>query len=183
MIGTVISYLALAAAAVGADPSEEICAAAGAACEPPAAVSQPGTLGDAPLDGGGYATPAQVMCAALDLARSRSGRADGGGAVVWTCDHVVLDAWYRVSRTADGERPSGGFAPPGARLPRSPNAACRAPSEEARTPASSGLGLQPLAIFAVPELMMPPARSAAHDLEREIPTRTADPPDRPPRRG
>jgi hypothetical protein len=178
MIGAVISYLALAAGAAGGDPADEICAAALAACEPQAAIAR---VADAPA--ADYATPAKVVCAALDLARGRGGRADGGQAAAWACDQVVLDMWYRMSRTPDSERYSGGLLPSGAPRPRGPSAACGAPPEKTRAPVTSGVGLQPLAIFAVPALAPSSGRSLSIELDAEMATRADDPPERPPRRG
>jgi hypothetical protein len=178
MIGVVLSYLTLALTASVADPADEICAMAARACEPilAAAPGEPAAPDDA------YATPAKVVCAGLDVAR-RTGRIEGA-AGAWACDRqVVIDLWYRMSRTPDSERPLGALrASRESPLSRGARAACNAP-EGPRAPVVSAPAMQPLAIFAVPMLAPPPGGVPVLEDGSTLFTRASDPPERPPRRG
>jgi hypothetical protein len=119
---------------------------------------------DGPRD---YATPAEIDCEApaLDLAQ-----------VTTECELTSLDFWYRVSRTPD--RDAGSLA--AARHPRGSRVApaCGAPPDRGHVTAPQ---LQPLALFAVPTLMLTEAPADRRAETRRLPARVLAPPDRPPR--
>jgi hypothetical protein len=92
---------------------------------------------------------------------------------------LILNLWYRVSRSPDSEAPTGSLAP----APRRTRAvhlvsAGGAPDAGGHLSAPD---LQPLALVALPGLVAGTGRDM-HDVStRAIPARALAPPDRPPR--
>jgi len=120
-----------------------------------------------------YATPAVVDC-----------RLPAVPAVMQTlvgeCDGTPRDTYYRASRDPESEQ--GGrtlVSAPQNRDPRLSLSACHGvPPEGVDLPLSPA---QPLALFALPDLVLAAgeARPPAHTFL--LPSRTTDPPERPPR--
>jgi hypothetical protein len=115
-----------------------------------------------------YATPVEVDCEAP---------ADEAAALASECDEVPLDFWYRVSRFP--ERETGSLVPTrhtrGSRI----GAACGVPPDRGQI--SAPQRLQPLALFALPSLMLSDAPADFRAETRWLPTGVLAPPDRPPR--
>lgn len=121
-----------------------------------------------------YATPAQIAC------RDARANASAGGdpsAVRALCDRPVFDAWYRASRTADSERPTGSWAP--LRTSQMPRARADAPPHP---PSISPVSVMPpMALCALPSIL-PPAPSGWWEASHAtFPTRALPPLERPPR--
>jgi len=150
---------------VPAMPSASVtCAEAPASCD---GAWLPGPRDtDGPID---YATPAEVECPSPVVGAVQDG----------TCDALPLDQWYRVSRVPDSE--SGGTTVAPARRSRGAPLA-----SSCGTPPPDGAHLappaaQPLALYAVPAVLIDTGRVAVISHARVLPARALAPPDRPPR--
>ena len=128
-----------------------------------------GETAEAPPIPRDYATPAEIDC---------EGPAAEVAALATECDEVSLDFWYRVSRLPDGE--TGSLVPlrhgRGGRV----HSACGAPPDRGQISASQPQ-VQPLALFALPGLMIIDAPADLRAETRRLPARVLAPPDRPPR--
>ncbi len=168
MLGFVAPLLVSAATVM---PSASVtCAESPASCDAawPTALAEGADEG--PRD---YATPAEVDCPSpID-----------GPMAANECDPVApvpLDAWYRVSRFPESERPAGAWAP----APRR----ARAFKPAAFTGGLPDAGhwsrpdVQPVALSAtLPTRTAPSRRAVFFSTAQEILARVIAPPDRPPR--
>jgi hypothetical protein len=123
-----------------------------------------------------FATPAEVDCPAASAPSPTSAQA----AAVEDCSPPSIDFHYRVSRSPESERPPGALRPQRTRRNVRVIAAC------AGLPVQHGSSLapntaQPIAMYAVPALRPPAARSATFEWSSGGPARTLEPLDRPPR--
>jgi hypothetical protein len=121
---------------------------------------------EAPAAPRDYATPAEVDC---------EGPAEVA-ALASECDEVSLDFWYRVSRLPESE--TGSLVPTRHGRGRM-HSAFGAPPERGQL--SAPQQQQPLALFAVPGLMLVETPADLRAETRRLPARVVAPPDRPPR--
>jgi hypothetical protein len=184
LVGILVSCAALVAGrpVVGANGSATLddaayydaCLLGGPACEAPA-------LNDEPTV---YANPVEVNCPAPDQG-SRAAPAAGTstverGTVSGGCSPADLVFHYRVSRLPESERPSGALRPQRARRNGRPVAACTGlPPEHGLT--MSPTSAQPIAVYAMFDLLPPPVQAADFEAIDQRPTRILEPLDRPPR--
>jgi hypothetical protein len=166
---------------VSATPAQ---ASASATCaDEPASCDAAGltqAAGDDDDDGGDlvelprrYATPAVIDC-----------RLPAVPAVMQTlvgeCDGTPRDTYYRASRDPESEQSGRTLvAAPQDRDPRHGPPACHGvPPEGVDLPLSPA---QPLALFALPDLVLAAADAQPPAQAFLLPSRTTDPPERPPR--
>jgi hypothetical protein len=144
----------------------DACTIGGPACEASARDED-----EAPI----FATPAEVDCPAVSAPSPASAQAGGED-----CSPPSIDFRYRVSRSPESERPPGALRPQRARRNVRLIAACTGlPMERGSSLAPSTA--QPIAVYAVPGLRPPAARSATFEWSPGGPARTLEPLDRPPR--
>jgi hypothetical protein len=169
MLGLVFSLVVSAAPAM---PSAAVtCPGWPATCDGAsvAATASTGAGGqddDAPRD---YATPAEVDCPTPSDAPIASGE----------CESAPLDLWYRMSRPTDSEQPNGSLAPGPRRARAGRGSSCGGgPVDPGHLTMPD---VQPLALFALHDLVPQSARNGLLWDTQSLPLRTLAPPDRPPR--
>jgi hypothetical protein len=160
MLALVITLVASTAPAAAALPAGDATCADGPACE------------GEPVELTGfreYATPAVIDC------RSPA----GGAAVFGECDGTIHDASYRVSRFPDEQR-TVELRP--ARRDRRAHVSSSCDSLPPRGAELTLAPAQPMAVYASPTLLpLGHGRAAPPAHVFILPSRYADPPDRPPR--
>jgi hypothetical protein len=122
-----------------------------------------------------FATPAEVDCPAASAPSPASAQPGGED-----CSPPTFDFRYRVSRSPESERPPGALRPQRSRRNVGTIAACTGlPVQRGSSLAPSTA--QPIAMYAVPALRPPAARSATFEWSPGGAARTLEPLDRPPR--
>jgi hypothetical protein len=179
MLGLVISVLV--SAAPGGMPSAGVsCADGPASCDAAWGAVADDSDADADADAGDgtlaardYATPAVIECPSPVVPAVLQ-------VMFGECDGTPRDAWYRVSRYPESEQGAGAFVTRGRERVRTSISTCSGLPPEGSdllTPTGSP---QPLATVALPDLLPPTAGWSATGAAIQVPTRTLDPPDRPP---
>ncbi|HVZ88964.1 MAG TPA: hypothetical protein VHG72_18490 [Polyangia bacterium] len=162
--------LSLAVSTLPAMPSASVsCPGWPASCDGAWAL----TATDTPSDDDGpheYATPVEVDCPTPPE--------PAGPVASGECIDAPVNVWFRVSRTADSERPSGGLAP-APRHARTDHA--HAGSGPPDVGQLSAPDLRPCALVALPGIVPAVARSFFETGLQTLPARALAPPDRPPR--
>ena len=126
---------------------------------------------DGPRD---YATPAEVDCPTPP-----DPPGPNSNAMASECSDTPVNVfWFRVSRTADSERPSGGLAPAPRRARTDHALAGSGPQDAAHLSAPD---LRPIALCALPGIVPTVARHFFDSGLQALPARSLAPPDRPPR--
>jgi hypothetical protein len=176
MLGLVLSVIVSAAPAPAPSPASAsasvTCPEGPASCDADAvaaALAAPGgDEGEAPRR---YATPAVIDCRAPTVPTVLQ-------TLVGECDGTPRDASYRASRYPESEESTGSLVPAG-RERRPSAASCNGlPRNGGELTVSP---IQPVALFAVPDVMLAPGDSPLADGASRPACRTADPLERPPR--
>lgn len=155
-----------AATALFAVPSASVTCADGPASCDSAWAPAPAAADEAPRE---YATPAQVDCPVPPPPPTLLASGE--------CSEPPLNLWYRVSRSAESELPTGRLAPAARRAHPTRTVAGDLPD----VGQLSKLTVQPMALPALPALF-PTATRRVDDMRAQLlPLRTLAPPDRPPR--
>ena len=116
-----------------------------------------------------YATPAEVDCPEPPQAAPVLASGE--------CSETPAAFWYRVSRYAESELPTGRLAPSTRRAHNAGAVAGGLPDVGHFTK----LTTQPMALVALPALFPAASRRFDHTWAQGLPTRALAPPDRPPR--
>lgn len=173
-VAVALSYAALVGGVAGAGVPEggDLCA------HPEAGACRVALVQLAESDGENtYATPAEVDCRALVVARAA--RQAERPLLSGDCESAPLDLRYRMSRFADSERPNGALrSEHSRRTVRSPSTATGLPPN---TPGLLASALQPMALYASQGFIPPAAGQTIGLSTTPLDTRSLDPPDRPPR--